>query len=151
MARGAEPQDEGLNEDQRRHLLVSCQYVDKLLSDIERILVASSAKSPFPRYRSPLPPAERAVVEDHVALIRARLVRVLAEHGITIQPGKVDTLFAIRSALKFADNAVEELGPRHMRKYGDFAASAVPRMNTVVEELRGVVQELDQYLAGNPS
>jgi hypothetical protein len=146
---GDEPRGQKLNEDQQRHLLVGFQYVDKLLSDIERILTASSARSPFPRYRWPLSPEQRAVVEERIALIRATIVRVLGEQGIPIQPGKVDTAFAIRSALRFADIAVEEMSPKYMRKYGDLDPSAVPELTSIGEELRAMVRALDVYVAGD--
>jgi hypothetical protein len=135
-----------LNEDQQRHLLVGFQYVDKLLSDIERIMTASAAKSPFPRYRSPLSAEQRAVVEQRIAAIRAAIVRVLGEQGIPIQPGKVDTVFAIRSALRFADIAVEEVSPKYMRKYGDLDPAAVPELTAIGDEVRALVRRLDGYL-----
>jgi hypothetical protein len=34
-----------LNDPQQRHLRVSCQYVDRLLSDIESVLHAAASKS----------------------------------------------------------------------------------------------------------
>lgn len=135
-----------MNDDQQRHLLVGFQYVDKLLSDIEKILTASAAKSPFPRYRLPLSLAQRAVVEEGIATIRAAIVRVLGEQGIPIQPGKVDTVFAIRSALRFADIAIEEASPKYMRKYGDLDPSAVPELTALGDELRAMVRQLDAYL-----
>ena len=144
-----EPRGPRLNEDQQRHLLVGFQYVDKLLSDIERILTASSAKSPFPRYRYPLSLEQRAVVEDLIATIRAAIVRVLGEQGIPIQPGKVDTVFAIRSALRFADIAVEEVSPKYMRKYGDLDPAAVPELTAIADDVRALVRRLDAYL-GEP-
>lgn len=38
----------GLNEYQKRHLRITCQYVDKLLSDIEATLNSSASKAAFP-------------------------------------------------------------------------------------------------------
>jgi hypothetical protein len=136
-----------LSEDQQRHLLVGLQYVDKMLADIERILAASSARSPFPRYRSPLRPEQRAGVEERIAAIRTRIVRALGEHGIPIRPGDVDAVFAIRSALRFADLAVEELNAKHMRKYGELDPAAEPDLKTLDEDLRAMVRALDNYLA----
>jgi hypothetical protein len=40
-----------LNSSQRLHLLTSCQYADKLLSEIEATLAASQSKSPFPKFK----------------------------------------------------------------------------------------------------
>src|SRR5438552_5600270 len=46
----ATERDESLNSSQKFHLLTSCKYVDKLLSEIESILAASTS-SPLAQYR----------------------------------------------------------------------------------------------------
>ena len=66
-----------LNSSQRLHLLTSCQYADKLLSEIEATLVASQSKSPFPKFKPDISPAQAKVVQDYIARMRAQLVRIL--------------------------------------------------------------------------
>ena len=139
-----------LNESQQRHLLVSCQYVDHLLSDIESILSASRSSSPFPRYRAGLAPVQARLTADYLARIRSRLMRVLDSLGITIPPPQFDARFSIRTALTFADNAVEELRPKYMRGYGDVPDSILADLDGVVDELRIVLHRLDDYLAQDP-
>jgi len=141
----------GLNEPQQRHLLVSCQHVDKLLSSIEAILSASRSSSPFPRYRTTLTPVQARLAADYLARIRSRLVRVLESQGIPIPPPQVDALYAIRTALTFADNAVEELRPKYMRGYGHLPDAIQADVDGVVDELRTVLLRLDDYLAQDPS
>ncbi|MCX6538361.1 MAG: dynamin family protein [Acidobacteria bacterium] len=141
----------GLNEPQQRHLLVSCQYVDKLLSSIEAILSASRSSSPFPRYCTALTPVQARLAADYLARIRSRLVRVLESQGIPIPPPQVDALFAIRTALTFADNAVEELRPKYMRGYGGLPDALQADVDGVVDELRTVLHRLDDYLAQDSS
>jgi hypothetical protein len=72
-----EREHKGLNESQRRDLLVSCQYADKLLSEIESILVASQSKSPFQKSKPDISPAQAKVVHDYIARMRAQMVRIL--------------------------------------------------------------------------
>ena len=48
--RGAAAASPRLNENHRRHLLASCQYIDRLLSDIDNIVTATESASPFARY-----------------------------------------------------------------------------------------------------
>ena len=62
-----EPEGQGLKPFQRRHLLTSCQYADGLLSGIEAVLVASQSKSPFPKYKPDISPAQAKVVQDYIS------------------------------------------------------------------------------------
>jgi hypothetical protein len=73
-----------LNPSQRLHLLTSCQYADRLLSEIEATLVASQSKSPFPKFKPDLLPAQAKVVQDYIARMRAQLVRVLDSQGVPV-------------------------------------------------------------------
>ena len=66
-----------LNEPQRRRLLITCKYIDKLLGDIEGALHSAASKSPFPRYLPDLSPAHARVIEDHIRRFRSQLLRVL--------------------------------------------------------------------------
>jgi GTP-binding protein EngB required for normal cell division len=140
-----------LNEHQQRHLLVSCRHIDKLLAEIEGVLTASTSRSPFPRYRSGLLPVQKKVVEDYLHRIRARLVRVLESQGIGLEPPSIDSTFAIRTTLTFADSAIEELRPKYMRGYGDVPAALVPEIEGLVDEVRSVIQKLSEYLAQDPA
>ena len=53
-----------LNDAQRLHLRVSCEYMDKMLQTIEGILHTQESSSPFSRYRVDLSPAQGRVLED---------------------------------------------------------------------------------------
>jgi len=70
------------NEHQARYILSTCEYIDRLLTDIEGVLNASASKSVFPRYSSDLTPVQRQTIEDFVACLRTRLVRILDDQGI---------------------------------------------------------------------
>ena len=59
-----EERNGGLNPSQRRHLLTSCQYADKLLSEIEAVLTSSQSKSPFPKFRPDVSPTQAKVIQD---------------------------------------------------------------------------------------
>ena len=76
-----------LNETQQRRLLVTCQYIDKLLSDIEHALHSASSRSPFPRYVMDITPTQAASLEDHIRVLRAQLLRTLAWQHIAKPAG----------------------------------------------------------------
>ena len=107
-----------LNPSQRLHLLSSCQYADKLLSEIEATLAASQSKSPFPKFKPDISPAQVKVVQDYIARMRAQLVRILDAQGVPIPAPHIGSVHSIRVTLGFADIAFDEFDraveiPRH--------------------------------------
>lgn len=58
------PRESALNESQRHRLIVTCQYVDRLLGDLERAFIEAQSNSPFVRYANDLAPAEQRLVQD---------------------------------------------------------------------------------------
>jgi GTP-binding protein EngB required for normal cell division len=135
-----------LNSNHLRRLLVSCQYIDKLLSDIESVLNQSSSSTLFKKYRDDLSPMQRKLTQDYIARIRARLARVLDGQNLPLPEANIGATHSVRTALDFIDIAAEELKPKYMRGYGEVPESAVPELNGIVSELQGLVQKLNSYL-----
>jgi GTP-binding protein EngB required for normal cell division len=144
--RATDPED-GLNSSQKRHLLTSCQYADKLLSEIEAVLSAASSKSPFPRFKGEIAPAQAKVVQDYVARLRAQMVRVLASQGIKPPVAEFGSVHSIRMTLAFVRIAFEECTPGRMRGYGEVPESKAQELNGVVGEMTAAAEKLNQYLA----
>ena len=107
-----------LNPSQRLHLLTSCQYADKLLSEIEATLVASQSKSPFPKFKPDISPAQAKVVQDYISRMRAQLVRILDSQGVPIPAPHIGSVHSIRVTLGFVDIAFDECRPKRMAGYG---------------------------------
>ncbi len=139
--------DEGLNSSQRLHLLTSSQYADKLLADVESILVAAKSKSPFRKYKGSLAPARIKVVEDYVARIRTQIVQVLESQGIPLPEPNLESVHAIRVTLTFVRIAFQECTPGRMRGYGEVPEDKVRELNGLVDEMVSAVEKLDSYLA----
>ena len=142
--------NEGLNEPQARRLLVSCRYVDQLLSEIEGLLNASASKAAFPRYIADISPAQRRTLEDYIARIRAQLARILAGQGIAAEGQKIPVGRAVRAALGSIEIAVEELKPKYMRGYGAVPPAVEMELNGIVGELEGLVSRMAQFLGEGP-
>lgn len=140
-----EPHEE-LNSNHKRHLLTSAQYVDNLLADIESILASSLSKSPFPKYRLDLSPAQAKLVQDYIARIRAQMVQVLKSQGISPSGPTMGARHSIRATLEFADIAFDECRPQAMRGYGRVPPSVVPELNGLVDEMRSILRQLNNYL-----
>jgi len=135
-----------LNEHQQRRLLVTCQHIDGMLSDLEAVLNQSVAKSAFPKYIPDIPPAQHSTINDYIARLRAQLKRVLEGQGIPLPHPFISASHAARVSLQFVDVSVEELKPRYMRGYGEVPPQAAIELNGIVGELQGLVSKLDRYL-----
>jgi len=140
-----------LNSSQRLHLLTSCQYADKLLSEIEATLVASQSKSPFPKFKPDISPARAKVVQDYIARMRAQLVRILDSQAVPIPAPHIGSVHSIRVTLGFVDIAFDECRPKRMAGYGALAETAAIEMAGLVDEMQGIISRLDSYLAQGQS
>jgi len=136
-----------LNESQARRLRVTCQYVDRLLSDVEAVLNAAASRAAFPKYIPDLSPAERRTIEDYIARIRAQLSRVLSGQGITPTPPEIPAGRAVRANLTAIDIAVEELKPKYMVGFGAVDDGVAVELDGIAGEMRGLVARLDRYVA----
>jgi len=133
---------DSLNENHLRRLLVSCQYIDKLLSDIESVLNQSSSTTLFRKYRDDLSSVQRKVTQDYIARIRARLGCALDGQNLSVPRPDIAATHSIKTALEFIDIAIEELKPKYMRGYGEVPDAAVPELNGIASELQGLVQKV---------
>lgn len=141
------PQGTGLNESQQRRLVVTCQYVDRLLGDLERAFTEAQSNSPFGRYANDLAPAEQRLVHDYIARLRTQLVRMLDGQGLSPPPHRFGLRHSLMTHLTFVDVAVEELKPHYMQGYGAVAPDAAAALNGIVEELHGTIGQMTRALA----
>ncbi|MFH1029214.1 MAG: hypothetical protein V1791_14530, partial [Pseudomonadota bacterium] len=88
-----------------RRLRVTCQCIDRSLSEIEGILNESQSRAAFPNYAADLPPAQRKTIEDYIARVRARLIQVLEGQGIVVGPPGIPVSRAVRGRLYSIDIA----------------------------------------------
>jgi GTP-binding protein EngB required for normal cell division len=140
------PQPGQLNGHQQTRLRITCQYIDKLLADIEDILHAATSQSPFPRYFVDISPAQIRVLEDHIRCLRSQLVRAIAWQQMKPLPPEIPSTRAVLTNLTFVDIAIEELKPSYMRGSGAVPNDAVNELNGVVHELRALVTGMESYL-----
>ena len=135
-----------LNENQQRRLRISCQYIDKLLSDIEEILHQATSQSPFPRHIVDISPAQIRMLEDYIRRIRSQLVHTIAWQNMEPEPPDIPASRAVSTYLTFIDIAIEELKPKYMRGSGAVPEDAVDQLNGVVHELRSLIDGMQGYL-----
>ncbi len=149
MVRSRDPEQRisgTLNETQQRRLIITCQYIDKLLIDIEHVLHSTASKSPFPRYVIDITPAQARVIEDHIRRLRSQLLRALEWQHMKPEPAEIPATRSIKVDLTFIDIAIEELKPSYMRGCGAVLEDAVDDLNGVVHELRSLAGSMERYL-----
>jgi GTP-binding protein EngB required for normal cell division len=138
--------EESLNSNHARRLSVTCRHIDKLLADMENALSVTSTKRAFPDYLPDITPAQRRVVEDYIARIRAQLARVLDGQDIERPEPSIPVSRSLHTALTFIAIAAEELQPKYMRGYGEVPLSAGVELNGIASELLGLVSQVDEYV-----
>lgn len=137
---------EGFNEPQKRRLVSSASYIDKLLLDIEQILSASSSGG-FPKYKNPLAPVQVRVVRDYIKRLRQQIVRVLADLDVGLPEPRFDSSFSIRVTLQFIEVALEEIAPHRLIGYGSVPESLMKPLAGGIQEMKGIVRQMESYLS----
>ena len=149
------PSREGhLNPYQQRHLLIACQHLDGLLAGMEEVLRSASSRRAFPKYIADVTAAQRKTIEDHIARIRERLLRVLEAQQLAPPTPEISALHAVRVNLDFLAIDVEELAPRYMRGYGAVSEQAAEELHGIVRQLGAPLRGLQSFLSsicGPPS
>lgn len=138
---------ETLNPYQANRLRITCQYIDKLLSDVEGILNTTASKAAFPRYAADILPAQRRTMEDYIARVRSQLVRILEGQNIPRERPSIPASRAVHVNLGAIGIAAEELRPKYMLGYGEVPESAATELNGIVGELTGLIHRFDRYLS----
>jgi GTP-binding protein EngB required for normal cell division len=138
---------DSLNEYQARRLRVTCQYIDKLLGQIEEILNTTTSKAAFPRYAADTVPAQCRTIQDYIARVRAQLIRILSGQGIVPDEPSIPVSRAVHVMLLSIEIAVEELSPKDMRGYGCVPDTVATELNGIVGELTSLVHRFDRYLS----
>jgi hypothetical protein len=113
---------------------------------MERALHSAASQSPFPRYVLDITPAQAGVIEDHIRRLRAQLLRTLAWQHLKPDPPEVPVTRLLTTDLAFADVAIEELKPKHLKGYGAVPADAADELNATIGELRSVVKDMERYV-----
>lgn len=135
-----------LNEYQGRALAVTCQYIDKMIGEMEHVLNAAASKAAFPKYLKDISASQKRTLEDYFARIRAQLERVLDGQQIPRPEATVPASRAVFTILLTIDIAVEELRPSYMRGYGELSPELATELEGICGELRQLVSRVNQYL-----
>jgi GTPase Era involved in 16S rRNA processing len=136
----------GLSEHHQRHVRTTFQYIDKLLSEAERIMADAGSPSPFRMHADDTTPVQRKVTHDYILRIREAMRRVMEELNIPPSEPHSGAVWAAAINLLYCSISLNELAPERMRAYGPLSEEAVDRLDAIRAELDGLVGRLRTYL-----
>ncbi|HEY8668483.1 MAG TPA: hypothetical protein VIL86_17680 [Tepidisphaeraceae bacterium] len=140
----------GLNENHRRHVLITFQTLDEMFERSEEIIASSRSGSPFRQYVADITPRELGAIAEGARQVRAAMTRILPRLGITAPSPSISAAWAIYMAFAMASGeAVEELRPRRMRGYGEVPSEAAAELEACVTELQAILNRTAASL-GSP-
>jgi GTP-binding protein EngB required for normal cell division len=136
------------NEAQKRRIVANAEYADKLLGDIENILVGAEAGRLFRRHHPDVTPAQARLVRSSIAQFRRQLGRFLqaaAIDGESRRP-RFGALHSILVTLAFVRIAMQEMAPEHLRGYGRLDPNAEAALRGVTNQLESMIAMLEAEL-----
>jgi GTP-binding protein EngB required for normal cell division len=137
---------QGFNEHHQRHLRVSFQYIDKLLSESEHIMADAGSPSPFRTHSDDTTPIQRKVTHDYILRVREAMRRVMEELDIVPSEPHSGAVWAAAINLMFCSISLNELTPERMRGFGPLSDDAAQRVDGIRAEIDGLIGKLKSYL-----
>jgi hypothetical protein len=137
---------DSLNQDQARILRANCHYIDELLSSIEHIVESPASNAAFSLITSDLSPAQQKKIEECIAAIRALLIRVLERQEIPRQRPDIPASRAVHVTLVSVENALLDMQPEYLQKYGPVSGPAAEELKVIVGEICALVDRLDHSI-----
>jgi hypothetical protein len=125
----------------RQHLLVAFRHLDETLADVLHGLGAPTGSPLFSRLHDDVDPAARAHAAQAIGAIRDEVRAFMARHAMQTSAPDLGATHAARARLDLAVVSASELGPRHLRGYGELT-------DEEAEELAGLSERLREDLIG---
>lgn len=135
-----------LNENHRRKVLTTCQYVDDLLTEALGRIVPNNPKSPLQSFIADATPEQVQVLRQELEELRTAMVDVLRKNKITIPSPQISAMWAFRTALVEADEVVFDLQARLMSRYGALNSEAQQRLDETAAQLMRQLQKFTEVL-----
>ena len=135
-----------LNENHRRHIRGTFQYIDKLLSEAEHGMIDAGSPSPFQEYSDDTTPIQRKVTHDYIVRIREAMRGALQELNIPSVEPRCGAIWAADINLMFSDISLADLTPGKMRAYGQLSDESAQAVDEIRAELSSLLGQLRGYL-----
>lgn len=140
------PQRAAMSDVQKLRFRSNCQYIDKLLANIEDVLHAPESRSPFPKYRADVNHAQARMIEVYIQRFRRQLLSSLAWQDIVPPEPEIPATRAIDVNLSFIDVTLADMRPSAMRGSGPMSADAAAQLSGIVHELSSLNDSILRYV-----
>lgn len=132
----------------RQHLLVAFKHLDEALDEVLQRLGAPAGVPLFERSRDDVDPAARDRAASAIDDVRGEMRRFMARHGLEPKRADLGATHIARSRLDLAMVAASELGPRHLRGYGELDDAEMHELTsfatTLGDQLAAVIKLLPE-------
>jgi GTP-binding protein EngB required for normal cell division len=139
-----------LNSNHVACLRATFRSVDESLAHAVALLDSSRDGSPFSELAHDATPVQRKVVMDYVSRIRAEMRSFLESNGAPLSEPMRSSVWAARTAILMAVVAVEELGPKYMRGYGEVLPEDSKALTAAVAQITDLLDRILAYLSHGP-
>ena len=127
---------EDLNENHRRYILNTVHHVDRLMANAVRALSVVNEETLFQDHLPDATEEQKQFIQSASAEIRLQMLNFLKAWGIELHWPETPGIWTARTALMFADLAIEEMKPRHLKGSGALPPSAAVEIEKEVAELQ---------------
>lgn len=134
-------------DNHRRHLLATLRHVDEILGDACARLSAGASEQLFPVYVADAAPTQCRTAEDYLARFRDIARRFLDAQAIRDEKPRIGALWALRTAINFAQTGLDEITPDRLAGYGPVSPDDGADVERLIAELQAILAQLDDYLA----
>lgn len=134
-----------LNADQKRNFLSTLEYVDKLLSDCERVFSTARSPSFLPEYVCDISREQHQKMLEYIANFRAEAGGILKQPGLMPPQARKSAVGTVLTYLLFADMALEEIDSKNIN-HGRLSKDTAQELDMVVSRIRRLVRHMRGYL-----
>ncbi len=135
------------SDNHKRHLLATLRHVDEILGDACARLPAGASGQLFPTYVADAAPTQCRTAEDYLARFRDVACRFLDTQTIRDEKPRIGALWALRTAINFAQTGLDEITPDRLAGYGPVSPDDGADVERLIAELQAILAQLDDYLA----
>jgi len=136
-----------MNDNHKRHIVVTFQYINKLLADAEAMLNTQKQDTIFSEFNLDLPVEKHQEIKSRIELIRNTMLQLMKEYDLPQPKAKSGALWGIICCINSAQIALVEIDPKRMEGYGRLTAEDAKQVEKINAELKKPLDSLMIYLS----
>jgi hypothetical protein len=137
---------EDLNENHRRYILNTVHHVDRLMAEAVRELSVIDDETLFEDHVPDATEEQKQFIRSASAEIRQQMLDLLKVWDIEPRWPETPGLWSAYTTLMFANLAIEEMKPHHLKGAGQLTPSSAAEITQAVAELQQKFKAMLKYL-----